>query len=103
MKVIDIALKDLLGSFRNAIALVFMFVIPIAVTVLFYFMFGNIAGDGEFNVPKTRVILVNLDRGSPQFQEYLSAGGGSASLKGVDSLGGIIQVMLKSPEFSTVL
>ena len=103
MKVIDIALKDLLRSFRNAIALVFMFVIPIAITVLFYFMFGSIAGNGEFNVPKTKVILVNQDQGSPQFQTSISAGSSAASLGSINSLGGIIQVMLQSPDFASLL
>jgi ABC-2 type transport system permease protein len=109
MKVIDIALKDLLRSFRNAIALVFMFVIPIAMTVLFYLMFGNITKNGEFNVAKTRVLLVNLDRGSPEFQSNLSGGQGAASqgnanaLGSINSLGSIIQIMLQSPDFASLL
>jgi ABC-2 type transport system permease protein len=80
-----------------------MFVIPISVTVLFYFMFGNINQNSEFNVPKTRVILADLDRGSPLFQANLSGGQGAASLGSVNSLGGIIQIMLQSPEFSSLL
>lgn len=103
MKVIDIALKDLLRSFRNAIALVFMFVIPVAVTVLFYFMFGSAGGSGEFNVPKTRVMLANLDQGSPQFQANMPGGSSQSSSGGVSSLGGIIQIMLQSPEFGSLL
>ena len=64
MKAIDIALKDMRQSFRNKGAIVFMFVIPILITVLFYFMFGNIAGgDEEFTLPVTDVALVNLDQG----------------------------------------
>jgi ABC-2 type transport system permease protein len=101
MKVIDIAFKDLLRSFRNAIALVFMFVIPIAVTVLFYFMFGNIAGNGGFDVPKTSVMIVNLDQGSPDFQTSLS---GSQSSSGNPlSLGDVIQIMLQSSNFATLM
>jgi ABC-type Na+ efflux pump permease subunit len=103
MKVIDIALKDLLRSFRNAFALVFMFVIPVAVTVLFYFMFGSVAGDGEFSVPKTKVMIVNLDAGSPEFQTSLTGSQGQASLGSALSLGDIIQVMLKSPDFASLL
>ena len=64
MKAIDIAIKDMRQSFRNKGAIVFMFVIPILITVLFYFMFGNVAGgDGEFTLPVTDVALVNLDQG----------------------------------------
>ncbi len=103
MKVIDIALKDLLRSFRSAVALIFMFVIPIAVTVLFYFMFGSISGNGGFNVPKTRVILVNQDQGSPQFQAVNPGGQSSASLGSVNSLGSIIQLTLQSQSFSSLL
>lgn len=64
MKALDIALKDGRQSFRSKGALVFMFVVPVLITVLFSFMFGNIAGDDdEFTLPRTPVILVNLDQG----------------------------------------
>lgn len=64
MKALDIALKDMRQSFRSKGAIVFMFVIPILITVLFYFMFGSIAGgDDEFTLPTVPVILVNLDEG----------------------------------------
>lgn len=64
MKAVDIAIKDMRQSYRNKGAIIFMFVIPILVTVLFYFMFGNIAaGDEAFALPQTAVILVNLDEG----------------------------------------
>ena len=43
MKAIDIALKDMKRSFRSAFALMFMFVIPLLVTGMFYLMFGNTA------------------------------------------------------------
>jgi ABC-2 type transport system permease protein len=35
---------------------------------MFYIMFGNIASGGEFNLPKTKVIIANLDEGGPRFQ-----------------------------------
>ena len=64
MKAFDIALKDMRQSFRSKGAIIFMFVIPILITVLFSFMFGNIAGDDDgFTLPQTTVILVNLDEG----------------------------------------
>lgn len=67
MKAIDIALMTLVRSFRSFFAVVFMFVIPLLVTGMFYFMFGNIAESGEFNLPKTKVIVANLDEGGPKF------------------------------------
>ena len=68
MKAIDIALKDLTRSFRSAFAIIFMFGVPLLVTGMFYFMFGNIAQGGEFDLPKTEVIIANLDAGGPKFQ-----------------------------------
>ena len=44
MKVLDIALKDLLRSFRSAFALVMMFVAPLLITGLIYFAFGSMLG-----------------------------------------------------------
>jgi ABC-2 type transport system permease protein len=81
MKVLDIALKDLLRSFRSAFALVFMFVIPLLTVGLFYFAFGGMGGDEEgFQLPTTRVLVVNLDE--PQSQ----SGGFSAGQMLVDLL-----------------
>jgi ABC-2 type transport system permease protein len=68
MKVFDIAIKDLTRSFRSAFAFMFMFGLPLLITGMFYFMFGNIARSGEFNLPRTRVIVANLDEGGPHFQ-----------------------------------
>jgi ABC-2 type transport system permease protein len=68
MKILDIAFKDMLRSFRSMFALVFMFGIPLLMTGMFYIMFGNIASGGEFNLPKTKVIIANLDEGGPRFQ-----------------------------------
>ena len=68
MKILDIALKDMTRSFRSMFAIIFMFGIPLLMTGMFYFMFGNIAGNGEFNLPRTKVIVANLDKGGPKFQ-----------------------------------
>ena len=68
MKAIDIALKDLQRSFRSAFAVIFMFGVPLLVTGMFYFMFGNIAQSGGFDLPKTKVIIANVDAGGPKFQ-----------------------------------
>ncbi len=63
MKVIDIALKDLLRSLRSAVALVFMFVLPLLTTGVFHFAFGGLGDDdGGLNLPTTRVQVVNLDQ-----------------------------------------
>jgi hypothetical protein len=77
MKVLDIALKDLLRSFRSAFALVMMFVVPLLVTGIIYFAFGGLGSDdGGFDLPVTRVQVVNLDQ--PDFTAAVTAPGGSA-------------------------
>ena len=68
MKAIDIALKDLTRSFRSVFAVVFMFGLPLLITGMFYFMFGNIAESGGFDLPRTKVIIANTDAGGPKFQ-----------------------------------
>ena len=68
MKAFDIAFKDITRSFRSFFAVVFMFVVPLLVTGMFYFMFGNLASDGGFNLPRTKVIVANLDEGGPKFK-----------------------------------
>jgi ABC-2 type transport system permease protein len=68
MKAIDIALKDLTRSFRSTFAIVFMFGVPLLVTGMFYLMFGNMAQNGGFDLPRTQVVIANLDAGGPRFQ-----------------------------------
>ena len=66
MKVLNIALKDLLGSFRSAFALVMMFLAPLLLTGMIHLAFGSVLrGDGGFNVPVTPVQVVNLDQPDP--------------------------------------
>lgn len=69
VKIADITLKDLLQSMRSAFALMFMFGVPIMVTVLFYFLFsgGDEEGGSKFNLPRTKVAIANLDQGDPAF------------------------------------
>jgi ABC-2 type transport system permease protein len=68
MKVLDIARKDFIRSFRTAFVLVMMFVVPLLITGLIYFAFGGFVKEGaSFSLPKTRVRVVNLDRPDPRF------------------------------------
>jgi ABC-2 type transport system permease protein len=68
MKAVDIALKDLTRSFRSAFAIIFMFGVPLLVTGMFYLMFGNLAQNGGFDLPRTKVVIANMDAGGPKFQ-----------------------------------
>lgn len=81
MKVLDVAFKEMRQSFRSKGALIFMFAIPILVTVLFYFMFGSIAGgDGEFTVPQTAVVVADEDEGQLPAQAGLGDAGSMGEL-----------------------
>jgi linearmycin/streptolysin S transport system permease protein len=100
MKVLDIALKDMTRSFRSLFAVVFMFVVPLLVTGMFYFMFGNIASDGGFNLPKTQVIIANLDEGGPKFQvNPKNIPGGREA----DTMGDLIVNILESDEIADLI
>ena len=62
MKVIDLALKDLLRSMRSAAFWVFAFAVPLLFATIFYFAFGGLASDdSEAALPITRVQVANLD------------------------------------------
>jgi ABC-2 type transport system permease protein len=101
MKILDIALKDMTRSFRSAFGLIFMFVIPLLVPALFYLMFGNIAkNDQGFEVPVTKVVVVDLDKGSPSFQQAMAQfpEGSQAA-----TLGELVTGVLASPDFATLL
>jgi len=63
MKVLDIALKDLLRSCRSLFALGMSLVIPLAVTGLIYFAFGSLSqGTGKYDLPDLNVVVANQDR-----------------------------------------
>ncbi len=67
MKALSIALKDMWRAFRSMFALAFMFGVPILLTLLFSFLFADVfnSSDGEFTLPRTEVVIANLDAGSP--------------------------------------
>jgi ABC-2 type transport system permease protein len=104
MKTIDIAIKDLTRSMRSTFAVIFMFGVPLLVTGMFYFMFGNIASsDGSFDLPVTRVVIVNLDTGSPDLQMSASSMLGQPAAQSLDNLGEIIVSSLRSASFANLL
>lgn len=75
MKILDIALKDLMRSYRSAFAVGMMVVVPLLITGLIYFAFGGLsAGTGRFNLPPLGVVLVNADEpaaGQPALGQLL--------------------------------
>ena len=68
MKALDIALKDLWHSVRNAMFIVFGLILPMATGALFYFAFGGQSGDDEgFALAPIEVQVINLDEGQMGF------------------------------------
>jgi ABC-2 type transport system permease protein len=61
MKILDVALKDFIRSFRNAFFLGFGLGVPMLMGVIFYFAFGGLASDDGFQIPQVNVLVVNLD------------------------------------------
>jgi len=87
----------MLRSFRSVFAVIFMFIVPLLVTGMFYFMFGNIAENGDFNLPRTEVVVANMDEGGPKFQvnpKNIPEG------KKADSMGDLIVNIMESEEMS---
>ncbi len=68
MKILDVAAKDLVRSFRSSFLLGMMFVVPLLLTALIYFAFGNLvhAQGRTISIPATRALVVNLDQADPQ-------------------------------------
>jgi len=105
MKILDIALKDMTQYFRSLIALVMMFAVPILLVGMFYIMFGGNDGESEsFEIPITKVIVVNQDAGEIQFDEALAgtvpdAYTQSTATNGLNSMGDFMTEMLQSDGF----
>jgi ABC-type Na+ efflux pump permease subunit len=100
LKALDIAFKDLVRSSRSTIAVVFMFGLPLMVTGLFYLMLGSSASEGEFDLPRTKVVIANLDEGGPKMQA------GSENIPGgikADTLGELVVGVLQSDDLADLI
>ena len=100
MKILDIALKDVIHSFRSVSALFFMFGIPLLITTMFYIMFGSAAEEGSFDLPRIQVAIANMDEGGTRlhFGGKNSPGGFDA-----DSLGELVIDILQSEEIADLI
>jgi len=63
MKALDIAIKDMMQSFRSLFAVAFMFILPILITGLFAFLFGGGSEDAEVSFEPIPVQVYNQDEG----------------------------------------
>ncbi len=101
MKIIDIALKDITRSFRSVFAVLFMFVIPLVVTGMFYVMFGGMANnDTGFSLPQTKVMIANLDAGGTGFETAMSQFPADAN---IHSMGDMVVYVLQDESFSDLM
>jgi ABC-2 type transport system permease protein len=102
MKTIDIALKDLKHIFKNAFSLVMMFGAPLLITGLLYFAFGGLSGGkSSFNMPVTKVQIVNLDLAQSQSTGF-AAGQMLVDFLSDKSLADVLQVSLAPDEASAM-
>jgi ABC-2 type transport system permease protein len=100
MKAVDIAFKDMLRSFRSSTAVMFMFVLPLLISGMFYLMFGNLANGGDFSLPRTKVIIANLDQGGPKFQANTKGIPGGAA---AHTMGELVVNILQSEDMATLI
>jgi ABC-2 type transport system permease protein len=111
LKVLDVALKDMLQSSRSYFALVFMFGIPILITGLFFFMFGGLRDEeeGGFTLPVTSVLIVNLDQEGFEtlsgFGDFVPGefGGDDLDLGGESSMGEIVPQIMGNEDLAEFL
>jgi ABC-2 type transport system permease protein len=77
-----------------------MFGVPLLVTGMFYFMFGNVSENGGFDLPRTKVIIANMDEGGPRFQvNPKNIPGGRQA----DTMGDLIVSILESDELADLI
>lgn len=100
MKILDIAIKDVVHGLRSSAFLAFTFVIPLLITGLFYFMFGRISGESDFSLPTTKIIVANLDKGGPKFQVSTNSIPGG---KRADTMGELIVNILSDEEMAELV
>jgi ABC-2 type transport system permease protein len=106
MKLFDMAWKDMRQSFRSLTGIMFMFVVPILVTALFWFLFGGSGDENSFSLPQTTVVLVNLDQG--QLPTNPAVGTSLSNIEAFDlsqisSMGELLQQILQGEAFSDLL
>ncbi len=101
MKILDIAFKDITRSFRSVFAVLFMFVIPLLITGMFYVMFGGMKGsDTGFSLPQTNIVIANLDKGGAGFDTVMSQFPADANIQ---SLGDMVVYVLQQDNLADLM
>jgi ABC-2 type transport system permease protein len=89
MKILDIALKDIVRSLRNYFFLGFGLGVPILMGVIFYFAFGGLASEDGFEIAQVEVLIVNLDEPLAEYDGF-SAGKILADFLQSEELAGLL-------------
>jgi hypothetical protein len=98
MKTLDITLKDLKHIFQSVFSLVMMFGAPLLITSLLYFAFGGLTtGKSGFNMPVTKLQVVNLDQPVAQSSDF-AAGQMLINFLQDKSLSDVLEVSLAPDE-----
>ena len=101
MKIFDIAIKDMTRSFRSMFAVVFMFGVPLLMAGMFYLMFGGSGSNGAaFTVPVTKVVVANLDEGSPSFDQVKAQFPAGTQ---ANTMGALVTSILQQEGFAKIL
>jgi len=107
MKLLTVTLKDLLQASRSLAIYMFMFVIPILVTLLFFVMFGNAGGsDNGFELPTSSVVVVNLDEGrfeAEQFAKNEMVGVSGLDTSDIRNMGDLLTGILAADIFTDLM
>lgn len=85
---------------RSTMGVVFMFAIPLGVTGLFYVMFGNIANSEGFELPRTSLVVANLDLQAPRLRAGSGETPGGFNAR---TLSELVVDVLRSEDLSNLL
>lgn len=98
MKIFDIALKDLLRSYRSAFVIAMTFVAPLLITGIFYLAFGSPSDDGGIEISTIHLLVVNRDQ--PVQDGEFSLGAYLTEFLSSESLDGLLEVVQEEDEVS---
>ncbi len=108
MRLLSVTFKDMLQSSRSFAGLMFMFMIPVLVTGLFFLMFGGVGDGGEnnFELPQTTVLIVNNDSGNlPNGMEIEFDASGIDQMEAISerNMGSLLVNLLTQQIFSEIM
>jgi ABC-2 type transport system permease protein len=99
-RILDVAVKDLVRYTRSMFVLGMMFGAPLMIAGLIYFAFSGLGGgEGGFQLPVTRVLVVNLDQPDSQYGGF-SAGQVLVEFLQAEQLANLLETTVANDEAS---